>query len=243
MTISEEHNEKVIQSIRLANNLKTIFRKMAKDMKLNYSRFGTMINTSAYNQEIRYVVKQRSRIVANKFKNFDRSNTKDLSQNIDEDINQLIEETTEENTLFIFVTNAKQQQEILNKVLEKMQKNNEIINNETVADRLSSEYLQDGFNRSGTIGDVVVNQSAEGAKAIEINNLIALGLLVDPSFKWDTIMDGNERPCHRRANGQIVKIGEPFQVCGELLMYPTDTSLGATAKNVIRCRCSKRRVL
>lgn len=54
---------------------------------------------------------------------------------------------------------------------------------------------------------------------------------------WNTILDGLERPAHLLADGQKVAINEPFNVKGELLKQPGDTSLGATIGNVIRCRC------
>lgn len=49
--------------------------------------------------------------------------------------------------------------------------------------------------------------------------------------------DGRTRDAHLQANGQEVPIDEPFKVDGEYLMYPGDISLGASAGNVINCRC------
>lgn len=54
---------------------------------------------------------------------------------------------------------------------------------------------------------------------------------------WNTILDGLERPAHFIADGQKVAINDPFNVKGELLNQPGDTSLGATIGNVINCRC------
>lgn len=54
---------------------------------------------------------------------------------------------------------------------------------------------------------------------------------------WNTILDGLEREAHLFADGQKVAINDPFQVKGELLKQPGDTSLGATIGNIIRCRC------
>lgn len=48
------------------------------------------------------------------------------------------------------------------------------------------------------------------------------------------------RDAHRAANGQSVDQDQPFSVKGELLMYPGDTSLGASPSNTIQCRCSIR---
>ena len=55
---------------------------------------------------------------------------------------------------------------------------------------------------------------------------------------WHTIMDGRERPAHNAADGQMVDVLDPFVVGDELMMYPKDTSLGASLPNIIGCRCS-----
>lgn len=43
---------------------------------------------------------------------------------------------------------------------------------------------------------------------------------------------------HLEADGQVVPLDQPFVVSGEQLMWPGDTSLGASLGNVINCRCS-----
>lgn len=55
--------------------------------------------------------------------------------------------------------------------------------------------------------------------------------------RWVSQSDEKVRAAHLDANGQEVPIDEPFVVDGEELMYPGDTSLGASAGNVINCRC------
>lgn len=58
-----------------------------------------------------------------------------------------------------------------------------------------------------------------------------------PPKRWDSVGDSHTRPAHLAADGQEVPTNEPFIVDGERLMYPGDTSLGASAGNVINCRC------
>ena len=50
--------------------------------------------------------------------------------------------------------------------------------------------------------------------------------------------EGNSPYDHVSADGQTVPITEPFIVSGEPLMYPGDRSRGATAGNLINCRCT-----
>lgn len=49
--------------------------------------------------------------------------------------------------------------------------------------------------------------------------------------------DGRTRAHHLAADGQVRNLDEPFEVAGENLMYPGDSSLGASASNTIQCRC------
>lgn len=65
------------------------------------------------------------------------------------------------------------------------------------------------------------------------------GGVVATSFKkgWVTVGDNKVREIHRRANGQERTLTEPFVVNNQYLMYPGDSSLGASADNVANCRC------
>lgn len=56
--------------------------------------------------------------------------------------------------------------------------------------------------------------------------------------EWAAILDQVTREAHVIADGQTQSINEPFVVDSEFLMEPGDSSLGATAGNVINCRCS-----
>lgn len=54
---------------------------------------------------------------------------------------------------------------------------------------------------------------------------------------WDATLDEFTRPHHFEADGLTVPIDEPFVIAGERMLFPGDDSLGATAKNLINCRC------
>lgn len=60
----------------------------------------------------------------------------------------------------------------------------------------------------------------------------------DQVFKrWRATKDARVRPTHRIADGQVVKLGERFQVGLALLLYPGDTSVDAPSET-IQCRCT-----
>nr|DAL87867.1 MAG TPA: portal [Caudoviricetes sp.] len=60
---------------------------------------------------------------------------------------------------------------------------------------------------------------------------------------WHCTYDSRTRHAHAEADGQTVKFTDPFIVGGEELMFPGDTSHGASADNVIQCRCFYTRIL
>lgn len=59
--------------------------------------------------------------------------------------------------------------------------------------------------------------------------------------QWLAALDARTRDAHRQAHGQIRPLGVPFEVGGELLLYPGDVN--GSAGNVINCRCSRAAVL
>ena len=52
--------------------------------------------------------------------------------------------------------------------------------------------------------------------------------------------DEKTRETHALADGQKVDIDTPFIVGNSLMMFPTDTSLGAPPEEIINCRCIMR---
>ncbi len=58
---------------------------------------------------------------------------------------------------------------------------------------------------------------------------------------WDAIRDEHTRDAHFAVDPELwIDLDEPFNVGGELLGYPGDITLGATAGNLVNCRCSLR---
>jgi SPP1 gp7 family putative phage head morphogenesis protein len=55
--------------------------------------------------------------------------------------------------------------------------------------------------------------------------------------RWLASPDDSTRMEHAIADGQTVRVDKPFEVGGEKLMFPGDSSLGASPGNTINCRC------
>ncbi len=94
--------------------------------------------------------------------------------------------------------------------------------------------------REETIANVQTQAPAENAKRLEATSLGRSEGLQDDQIKktWKTVGDEKVRSAHVAADGQMRNANEAFSVGGENLMFPGDTSLGASAGNVINCRCA-----
>lgn len=55
--------------------------------------------------------------------------------------------------------------------------------------------------------------------------------------QWYALLDGDTRPGHAAAHGQVRPLAQPFVVDGENMMHPGDP--GASVENVARCRCDE----
>ncbi len=95
-------------------------------------------------------------------------------------------------------------------------------------------------SRVTTIANVQTQAPAEEAKREEAVALaVSDGKQEDEIEKiWQTVGDANVRVAHIAANGQQRTANAAFSVGGEDLRFPGDSSLGASAENVINCRCA-----
>ena len=108
---------------------------------------------------------------------------------------------------------------------------------------LTAKHLK---GRQQTIAITETQAAAEAAKATEAEVLAGMRPSVTapsnaPSNvpkEWVTVGDEFVRDSHVLADSQTRDMSKPYEVGGEMLRYPGDTSLGASAGNVINCRCS-----
>ncbi len=55
---------------------------------------------------------------------------------------------------------------------------------------------------------------------------------------WIDIKDNRERETHKEVGGTTIPINDTFAVGGSLMLFPKDTSLGASSSEIVNCRCS-----
>lgn len=88
-------------------------------------------------------------------------------------------------------------------------------------------------NRAKTIARTEVISASNGSASLAAAQLPAD---VAAGQEWISTRDDRTRDDHADADGQIVAMGNPFEVAGESLQYPGDPS--GDAGNVINCRCT-----
>ena len=107
------------------------------------------------------------------------------------------------------------------------------------AQRLAEEIPEVSRRRGQVISRTEIIPASN--KAVDLGARQA-GIPLDK--EWISAQDNRTRRIprddfdHVDADGQVVDIDEPFVVTGEELMFPGDTSRGASAGNVIQCRCA-----
>lgn len=120
------------------------------------------------------------------------------------------------------------------------------VERQRVVGAVAANHLRQSLN--GRLLSTAITETqipAETAKATEAQVLTGIPPRISGNTRrasklkkrWDSVGDSLVRPWHLDADGQTVPENEPFVVGGEQLMQPGDDSLGASAKNIINCRC------
>ncbi|MGE3404352.1 MAG: zeta toxin family protein [Vicinamibacterales bacterium] len=103
-----------------------------------------------------------------------------------------------------------------------------------IARALEQATPEISYRRGVTIARTeVISASNLGSRAGAIDTGLAL------DHEWIATPGARTRPWHFAASGQIQPLNEPFIVKGERLMFPGDSSLGASASNLVMCRCTE----
>ena len=97
-------------------------------------------------------------------------------------------------------------------------------------------YMDDEYWTSEKRAKVIASEDAN-----TIMNAQEYQTSVDAGFKnkqWLSMKDERVRPTHVEVDDEVMPIDEPFVVGSSLMMFPRDTSLGASADEIVNCRCS-----
>lgn len=127
----------------------------------------------------------------------------------------------------------KKSDNIVRRAIERGEK----LDKETI-NRLIGRYNDSMLQLRGeTIARTETVQSLNRAQYEAFKQAQDIGAIKKLTKTWDTSGDQRTRETHVEADGQTVDIDEPFIVGGESLMFPGDISMGASAEEIINCRC------
>ncbi len=153
---------------------------------------------------------------------------------------------SKESARYITETNFKNMTESLNQSREILSENDESLDNRNVAITAAPILKRKFKGRVNSIAMTETQKAAESTKLFEAevltgNEPVVSGpvFFVTQSKKvWVDVGDKKVRKPHKAFNVAIVFINEPFIVGGQMLMYPGDSSMGASVSNTANCRCS-----
>ena len=232
--MSVDLNRKLRLERKLFRSMRHIFSDMAaKSTDLTFS-------TRSYLPEVATALETHYALVTKSFASNYRRKNKVVMDELQEALFKLDLASYIDNRVFnasktIIGTSEEQFKSISSIII----KANADIRNGTLRRNVFARLLKSRLNR---ISISETQWTAEFSKFLEVGYLTGMmgteaKTQARPAKGWDTLLDDAVRPHHADAEGQLQFLSDPFTVNGESLMYPTDQSLGATANNVVNCRC------
>ncbi len=261
--LADEYNDKkIIFEAALSSALLKIFRLMARDFTAIYSATGAIQDFSIYLSDIEVALKISYRRSSTYFSNhFTRELSKQDPQNEDEQELLLLLislrgaatfEITKKLIAFVNSQPAKQAEFILettqkifvdavDEVIAELALEGLEATDAEIAKKATKIAAEKNKNRAGGISETetgISSGTGSQVEATEFEKEIVKAKL-DSTLKknWLSRLDKSVRLSHLIAHSQKKDVDEPFIVQGQKLMFPTDTTLGASLSNIIRCRC------
>lgn len=236
--------------------LNSLFDRMMKDFLVQYSASGQILNVKNYQSDWTALLKKHFERVQKAFQGTVLEDI-DLDEGIisEEEIWTLVallllnwkNEIAPIQAEIINQTNSKNIQESVLRAMQDSAQQGLPMDRRSIG-LLAVAYLRREIKpRKEAIATFETQLAAEATKyieALETGTQVRArrpGIIVPPDTKsWQDVGDRRVRPTHKSAtiNNQHILINMPFVVGESLMMFPTDTSLGAQAKEILRCRCS-----
>lgn len=236
-----------------------LFRRIARDFRTVYAATGRILDAEVYEPEVVSILRPSYRRAAstagkelrrNADVSFPADNRSEVEGGIDVSLLRFGEEESDERAGIIGeTTDGKLRNFTLSAILSAALAGF-FPGNEQVAVEVAKRFVADSKSRSRMIGIQESLNAVEGSRLIETNGLIEGQAAVkvgneepkplDRAFfrEWITRQDERVRPTHQAAHGQrVFGTTMPFRVGNSYLMYPGDTSLGASLDEIMGCRC------
>lgn len=232
--------------------IKQYFNKISSNFGEAYSNTGQIIEVSQYNDILSGLLDQHYTKVSKHFSNQIRDDLGDPTDNefVNDRINTQLENYgvphIDSSTQQITGTTQKHLHDIVGGIIVGAALLGKKLTHPEVAQKAKKSFNQLAAGRVPGIAQDQTQFASETGKFSEIDILSNSGVTINgvdldktKKFKtWVAILDGVTRRWHAQADGQTVPTDGVFVVKGEQLKYPRDGSLGASADNLIHCRCA-----
>lgn len=254
MLPEKQHLLKLKNERKFLKDLLHHYKMIAVEFKIVYSATGKVLNLNdSYHQELESLLKKNYRGTSQDFDDFLRKKSSFYGK--------LDEKKRHELDILIASTLLEAAQNRAKHIAPKIiRTSQEVLHNKTmgyiaaqavlgktpakkeVAENVSKQFKKWGKDHAPIVATTETQTIAETSKKVEADGigdfLSGEGTKITINKKWCTAEDANVRPAHAQADGQSVSNNEPFEVDNEKMMFPADTSLGASLSNIINCRCS-----
>lgn len=243
----------------LAVKFRQLFRTIGKDLAAVYEATGSSLNASEYYQEVLGLLKPVYRKAAREVSTVLRDNIKSSigpvetkqDAEIDNAIRSFVNTAPEDRAKAITDTTQKNIDAAILGAITAMAISGDEPTKEAIATQAGKDFTDSNLFRGDMIAETEVLNAVEGSKFVELDTILALGLVVGGIVirdkvkrEWVTVLDDKTRSAHARADGQRVDgTNAAFDVGGDRLRFPGDTSLGASVGNIINCRCGAHTML
>ncbi len=258
LEVIRQERLKVRLENRLIPEVRALLNRMYRDLRVLYAAGGFIPDVQLYESDWEALLANHYRRVGNEFIGIEHR-AKFLTN-----VKQVEDEVTASGILAAYLLWSKQRAPaqtdfILNttkanidEAIEeaKMQAPADIIGPELnifVATAAAAILRSKIAQRTAIIANVETQAPAEQAKLFTAQANAGIAILplqqvtVEPrpvQKEWNTVGDERVRRAHANADFQQRDQDKPFNVGGEQLKYPGDTSLGASLGNIINCRCA-----
>ena len=252
---AEEQEKMRLEQIFL-RDIRRLFIRMNRANSESIAGTGSNIVANRFKPEWEAILDNHYSRVQNAFQNNVRLRLPEGERELsDEEIALLIaayiswrEERRQSSAQIITDTNQRQLNNAIDMARQTMIEQDQEITNMGLAATTAVIFRRAYEARTNVIAITETQAAAESTKLQESavlsgedpSSITRLGglFIASKSIKiWNTVGDILVRPIHAAVNLTDVSINEAFTIGGERLMFPGDTSLGATAKNVAHCRC------
>lgn len=241
--------------IDFVRKMRSFFADVRGEFRDLFALNGTIFDITLFRQELETLLTRQYARTAAEFtgrltdeltKNFLYETKQGEEETVTAAVALLMANRSQRQAQFILATTQAEMDAAIAVVQAEALAADEFLDNDEIAERASRRLVRPQSARSSLIAATEVNAMAEATKLTEFETLVALGVTLESGEalssvvvkRWDAVLDEKTRINHAVADGQQRASGDPFVVGGQLLLHPGDTSLGATADNIINCRCS-----